>query len=44
VEWRQLQVEQGTKAAHGGVEKFAREQLKMLPPHPGQIVVLEGRP
>ncbi len=31
-EWRQLQLEMGTSAAHARVEQIAREQLDMIHP------------
>ncbi|MBR0566677.1 cell division protein FtsL [Azoarcus sp. L1K30] len=43
VEWGQLQLEQSTWAAHGRVEKLARERLGLRPPTPGQVVVLEAQ-
>lgn len=44
VEWGQLQLEQSTWAAHGRVEKLAREKLGLRPPAQGQVVVLEVQP
>lgn len=41
VEWGQLRLEQSTWAAHGRIEKIARERLHMQAPLPGQIVVVE---
>lgn len=41
VEWGQLQLEQSTWAAHGRVEKLARDKLGLRPPTPAQMVVLE---
>ena len=43
VEWGQLQLEQTTWAAHGRVEKLARERLGLRPPVAGQVVVLEAQ-
>ena len=43
VEWGQLQLEQSTWAAHGRVEKLARERLGLRPPVAGQVVVLEAQ-
>jgi cell division protein FtsL len=43
VEWGQLQLEQSTWAAHGRVEKLARERLGLRPPVQGQVVVLEAQ-
>ena len=42
VEWGQLQLEQGTLAAHVRVEKSAREKLGMKPPAPGQIISVDA--
>lgn len=42
VEWGQLQLEAGTWAAHARVERIARERLHMLPPAPGQVLVVEA--
>ena len=44
VEWGQLQLEQGTLAAHVRVEKSAREKLGMKPPAPGQIISVDAPP
>ncbi|MDO9598763.1 MAG: cell division protein FtsL [Azoarcus sp.] len=44
VEWGQLQLEQSTWAAHGRVEKLARDKLGLRPPAQGQMVVLEPQP
>lgn len=41
VEWGQLQLEQSTWAAHGRVEKLARDKLGMRVPVPGQVLVVE---
>ncbi len=41
VEWGQLQLEQSTWAAHGRVEKLARDKLGMRLPVPGQVLVVE---
>jgi cell division protein FtsL len=41
VEWGQLQLEQGTWAAHARVEQIARQRLGMHPPRPDRIVALE---
>jgi cell division protein FtsL len=43
VEWGQLQLEQSTWAAHGRVERMAREALGMRPPAAGQVIVVEPR-
>jgi len=37
VEWRQLQIERSTWAAHARVEQLAREKLSMGVPPPGAI-------
>ena len=42
VEWGQLQLEQGTLAAHVRVERSAREKLGMKPPAPGQIISVDA--
>lgn len=39
-EFSQLQLEQRTWAAHGRVEKIARETLQMAPPKPGMVLAL----
>ena len=44
VEWGQLRLEQSTWAAHGRIEKIARERLHMQSPQPGQVVVIEANP
>jgi len=41
VEWGQLQLEQGTWAAHARVEQIARQRLGMHPPRPDSIVAVE---
>lgn len=43
VEYGQLQLEQGTLAAHVRVAALARERLGMRPPAPGQVVVIDPR-
>ena len=40
VEWGQLQLEEGTWATHGRVEKFARERLGMLIPPAADVVII----
>ena len=40
VEWGQLQLEQGTWAMHGRVEKIAVEKLNMRVPPPSRIQVV----
>lgn len=40
VEWGQLQIENGTQAAHGRIEKIAREKLQMRPPGPGSVLAV----
>lgn len=42
VEWGQLQLEQGTLAAHARVERIARDKLGMRSPAPGQILSAEA--
>ena len=42
VEWGQLQLEQGTWSGHVRIEKLAREQLKMQPPAPEQVLGLDA--
>jgi cell division protein FtsL len=44
VEWGQLQLEQSTWAAHGRIERMAREALGMRLPMAGQVIVVEARP
>lgn len=41
VEWGQLQLELSTWAAHGRIEKIARERLAMRPPATGELMSLE---
>jgi cell division protein FtsL len=41
VEYGQLQLEQSTWAMHARVERLARERLKMRPPEPQRMQVLE---
>ena len=41
VEWRQLQVELATFAAHGRIESLARDKLKMHVPTWGEVRILE---
>ncbi len=40
VEWGQLQLEQSTWAAHGRIERMARQRLQMVLPEANQIVVV----
>lgn len=40
-EWGQLQLEQSTWAAHGRVEKLAREKLQMTVPGAGSVLALD---
>ena len=40
VEWGQLRLEQSTWAAHGRIEKVARERLRMVVPQAGMLVVI----
>jgi cell division protein FtsL len=41
VEYGQLQLEQSTWAMHARVERLARERLRMRPPEPARMQVLE---
>jgi cell division protein FtsL len=41
VEYGQLQLEQSTWAMHARVERLARERLRMRPPEPKRMQVLE---
>ena len=41
VEYGQLQLEQSTWAMHARVERLARERLRMRPPEPTRMQVLE---
>jgi cell division protein FtsL len=40
VEWRRLQLEQGTLGAHSRIEQMARDRLEMTVPGPGRTRVL----
>jgi cell division protein FtsL len=40
VEWRRLQLEQGTLGAHSRIEQMARERLEMTVPGPDRTRVL----
>lgn len=40
IEWRQLQIERSTWAAHARVEQLAREKLGMSVPPPAEIEVV----
>lgn len=42
VEFQQLQLEQGTFAAHARIEKIARERLAMRAPAAGQILAVDA--
>jgi cell division protein FtsL len=44
VEYGQLQLEQSTWAMHARVERLARERLRMGPPEPKRMQVLEPVP
>ncbi|HWT54317.1 MAG TPA: cell division protein FtsL [Rhodocyclaceae bacterium] len=44
VEWGQLQLELSTWAAHGRIEKIAKERLQMKMPQPAQVIALEPAP
>jgi cell division protein FtsL len=41
IEWRQLQIERSTWAAHARVEQLAREKLDMAVPAPRDIEVVK---
>ncbi|HRP34265.1 MAG TPA: cell division protein FtsL [Gammaproteobacteria bacterium] len=41
VEWRQLQIERSTWAAHARVEQLARDKLSMSVPDPARIEVVK---
>ena len=41
IEWRQLQIERSTWAAHARVEQLARDKLSMGVPQPGAIEVVK---
>jgi cell division protein FtsL len=41
IEWRQLQIERSTWAAHARVEQLAREKLSMGVPPPREIQVVK---
>jgi cell division protein FtsL len=43
-EWRNLQIEQSTQAAHRRVEQLAVGKLGMRAPDPARIVILDIRP
>jgi len=42
VEYGQLQLEQSTWAMHARVERLARERLRMRPPEPSRMQVLDA--
>lgn len=44
VEWRQLQLEQSTWAAHSRIEKIARSRLGLHKPEPGQMLIIGAQP
>ncbi|HTO51525.1 MAG TPA: cell division protein FtsL [Burkholderiales bacterium] len=44
VEYGQLQLEQSTWAMHARVERLARERLRMRPPEPSRMQVLDTPP
>jgi len=44
VEYGQLQLEQSTWAMHARVERLARERLRMRPPEPSRMQVLDAPP
>ncbi len=39
-QWGRLQLEQSTWATHGRIEKIANEQLDMVIPPPGAVVII----
>jgi cell division protein FtsL len=41
IEWRQLQIERSTWAAHARVEQLAREKLEMSVPEPKDIEIVK---
>jgi len=41
IEWRQLQIERSTWAAHARVEQLAREELSMSVPAPADIEIVK---
>ena len=41
IEWGRLQLEIGTLASHGRVERLAREKLNMKLPQPEDVVVVK---
>lgn len=41
VEWGRLQLEQGTWATHGRIEKVARARLEMVMPGDDRLIILE---
>jgi cell division protein FtsL len=41
IEWRQLQIERSTWAAHARVEQLAREKLDMVVPLPTQVEIVK---
>jgi cell division protein FtsL len=41
IEWRQLQIERSTWAAHARVEQLAREKLEMSVPAPRDIEIVK---
>ena len=40
IEWGRLQLEQGTRATHGRVERLARDRLHMHIPTPATTVIV----
>jgi cell division protein FtsL len=41
IEWRQLQIERSTWAAHARVEQLARDRLSMRVPAPAEIEIVK---
>lgn len=41
IEWRQLQIERSTWAAHARVEQLARDELSMSVPSPADIEIVK---
>jgi len=40
IDWGRLQLEQGTRATHGRVERLARDRLRMHIPTPATTVIV----
>jgi cell division protein FtsL len=41
VYWSRLQLEQSTYATHGRIEEYARNELNMMTPKQGDVVILK---